>query len=126
MNSKIPILIVDDELLVRRALVRDLQRDFEVVSAERNAEALAILASNKKLRGVVSDYHIGMRHTGVNLLTKVSRVLPSIGRILVSGTVDEGAVRHLIDAGVIHAFMSKPWNRTELLRIVRTYCVYSV
>jgi response regulator RpfG family c-di-GMP phosphodiesterase len=122
MEKKPLILVVDDDPLIRKALARDLKSDFEVLTADGNERALTIVASNKYLRGVLSDYHIGMIHTGVLLLSKIRRERPSIGRILVSGTIDEASVSHLIDNGIVHAFLSKPWTRVELVRTAKKFC----
>lgn len=122
MKKKPLILVVDDDPLIRKALARDLRSDFEVLTADGNERALTILASNKYLRGVLSDYHIGLLHTGALLLSKIRRERPSLGRILVSGTIDEESVAHLVENGIIHAFLSKPWTRVELVRIAKKFC----
>jgi len=122
MKKKPLILVVDDDPLIRKALARDLKSDFEVLTADGNDRALTIISSNKDLRGVLSDYHIGLIHTGALLLSKICRERPSIGRILVSGTIDEESISHLIDSGVVHAFLSKPWTRVQLVRTVKKFC----
>ena len=84
-------LIVDDELPVRRLLVRLLQRrGFEVVEADSGAAALAI-AGGATLSLVLCDVRMpGMN--GVDLYRELSRKDPKLGRTFVFITGDKSAL----------------------------------
>jgi DNA-binding NtrC family response regulator len=58
---------------------------------------------------------------GVQLLQDVKGKSPGIGRILVSGHVDEIEAKNLLEIGVAHAVLQKPWDIADLLRAVTRY-----
>lgn len=116
------VLVVDDNSLVRRALVRELSRDFNVITASSSSQARRILATQAHIRVVVSDYRMDGNHTGAALLEDTSIKYPEIGRILVSGTLDQVQSQQLLNRGIVHAFFQKPWNRNELMMAIMRFC----
>jgi two-component system NtrC family sensor kinase len=84
-------LIVDDEVPVRRMLVRLLERrGFEVVEADSGAAALAI-AGGAQLSLVLCDVRMpGM--TGVDVYRELSKKDPKLGRTFVFITGDRSAL----------------------------------
>jgi len=121
-TTKQLVLVVDDNSLVRRALVRELGRDFIVITASSRSQARRILATQTRIRVVISDYRMDGSRAGAELLEEASTEYPEIGRILVSGTLDTVQSQRLLDRGIVHAFFQKPWNRNELSKAITRFC----
>lgn len=113
------MLLVDDEPLVRKALIRELERDFELLEAGTCEEAKAILEKTPNIRAVVSDCHMGRGESGIDLLRHAAQAHPDLGRIVVSGSLEAAEGNRLVDDGVVHVFLKKPWNRCDLLAALR-------
>jgi DNA-binding NtrC family response regulator len=61
---------------------------------------------------------------GVDFLREARQSCPASFRILLTGQVRVGAVMNEISAGIIHAFLAKPWTEErmrELLERARTF-----
>jgi len=121
MSEMIKILCVDDERNVLKALRRLFmdEDDYDIMVAESGEEGLEVLAEEKDVRLVISDYRMpGM--TGVEFLEKVYEAWPSTIRIVLSGYADTAAVVEAINLGQIYKFIPKPWNDEELKTAVST------
>lgn len=114
MAEKVGILCVDDEKNVLRALQRVfLDEDYELFAALSGPEGLEILAREKGIQVVISDYRMP-EMTGVEFLHEVCRLRPDTVRIVLSGYADTSAVVDAINQGQIYKFIPKPWNDDEL------------
>ncbi len=51
---------------------------------------------------------------GTEFLREAARRCPSTFRVLLSGTIVVGEVLAEVGAGVVHIFLSKPWNKGEM------------
>lgn len=121
MSDLIKILFVDDEPNVLRSLRRLFMDDvdYEILLAESGEEGLEILAADKEIRLVVSDYRMpGMN--GVDFLSQVCEKWPATIRIVLSGYADTAAVVEAINLGQIYKFIPKPWNDEELKTAIST------
>ncbi|MCC6839879.1 MAG: response regulator [Flavobacteriales bacterium] len=121
--EKINVLYVDDEegnLLAFRASFR---RDFDVHVCTSGADALAWLEQHTA-HVVISDQRMpGM--TGAEFLAAVRHRWPNSVRLLLTGYSDIKAVVEAINLGGIHAYITKPWDPTDLkLRIEQAYEVH--
>lgn len=121
--ERIKVLYVDDEegnLLAFRAGFR---REFEVSTAQTPAEALAWLEQHA-VHVVISDQRMpGMN--GAEFLGIVRTRWPNAVRLLLTGYSDLEAVVEAVNLGGIHAYITKPWDPTDLrLRIEQAYEVH--
>lgn len=79
------ILILDDDPHLSRALARQLRAGaFDVQTAGSASSALALLSS-QPFDAVLSDLDLGGDVTGLDFLALVARLLPHVGRILMTG-----------------------------------------
>ena len=106
--------MVDDEPLVRRAIVRELGRVFEVAEASSYTDAVDHLERGPKIAAVVSDLHLAGPEEGLLILASVREIAPGCVRILVSASLDRVAGR--VPRGVIP--IAKPWRRGEILAAI--------
>jgi diguanylate cyclase (GGDEF)-like protein len=114
---KCSILVVDDEPFVLSTLEKTLAHEFEVLTATTAEGALDILG-RRTVDLVLADQKLpGM--SGVHLLTHVKQHSPHTVRLLMTGmTRFEDAVE-AINRGQVSRFFVKPWNREDLLQVLR-------
>ena len=108
-----PILVVDDEPSIIKAIRRTLLDDpVEIVAAHSGAEGLAIL-KKESVDLVISDFKMpGM--DGIDFLSRAIADNPNMLTILLTAYGDiDTAMRAINDVGV-HKFILKPWNDAEL------------
>lgn len=116
-SYKCSILAVDDEPLVLATLEKTLAHEFEVLTAASAEEALALL-EHRSVDLILADQKLpGM--SGVQFLAQVKRHAPRTVRLLMTGlTRFEDAVE-AINTGQVSRFLVKPWNREDLLQVLR-------
>jgi response regulator RpfG family c-di-GMP phosphodiesterase len=124
---KLAVLVLEDEPPVRDALVRDLAPVAEVVrveAAEDVDDAEAVLdeldADGDRLALVLADHRLPGT-SGVDFLVALQdHPRRSEARtVLVTGQADQqDTIRAVNRAGLDH-YVAKPWDRDELLAIVR-------
>lgn len=106
------ILIIDDEMPIRRLLEKMFSNDYEVLIAADAFEGLELLKKNN-ISLIISDQRMpGM--TGVELFEKTRITYPQITRILLSGYIEKSDLQHALENELIHQFVSKPWSVKEL------------
>jgi diguanylate cyclase len=114
---KCSILAVDDEPLVLATLQKTLAHEFEVLTAPSAEAALALLA-NRSVDLILSDQKLpGM--SGVQLLAHVKRHAPHTVRLLMTGLARFEDAVEAINTGHVSRFLVKPWNRDDLLHMLR-------
>ena len=120
------ILLVDDEPLILKALVRLLQRTpclcdgrlfkLELVTFTDPLKALEYVREHQ-VSLVLSDYRMpGM--DGIELLTTIKTLQPDTSRIIISGYADLNALINAINRAHIYRFVAKPWNDYELVSTI--------
>jgi CheY-like chemotaxis protein len=111
------VLVVDDESYnldtFRRVFRRQLAMDF-ATSAE---EALELL--NRGDYDVLVTDHAMPGLTGVQLLERVRKDYPHLGRVMVTAHAELAEVRESLENGVSTAVVMKPWRKEELLHWIR-------
>lgn len=107
------VLVVDDEVLPRRAVARWLGGlGLEVVAVATAAEALELLAQDR-FDVVVADWLLGPGERGDWLLSEVRSRYPEIRRVLFSG-------QPIDDPSCAHFYIAKPASVDALERAVLT------
>lgn len=112
------ILVVDDDPLVRRALIRELTSAFSVVEAATVAEARMTL-DRLPVVAVVTDYEIRASENGLVLLSEARRRDERILRVLLTGSQLGRDVDEALENGVIERLVEKPWKPYALLEYIR-------
>ncbi|MBL8916170.1 MAG: response regulator [Archangium sp.] len=106
------VLLVDDEVLVARALIRMLSKVAELTVASGAAEAVRLLET-REFDTVLSDYSMPDRD-GLSLLEEVSRRWPQIKRVLHSANAPARA-SDMMKRGVLHEVIDKPASQDVLV-----------
>ena len=111
------VLIVDDEWRVLDALEAILAAEFRVLRADGGEAALRLLEA-EEVAVIVTDYRMpGM--SGVELLRRSQDLAPDTIRIVLTAYTDVDSLMDAINMGRIYHFVSKPWNPSDLLIVVR-------
>jgi nitrogen regulation protein NR(I) len=110
------VLIVDDEVNIRRVLAAMLKREgYEVTTAEDGEQALGVL--HKVPVDVVVTDLVMPRVGGMELLRKVSADFPDVPVILITahGSVDSAV--QALKAGAFD-YVTKPFEQEELRKVI--------
>lgn len=117
------IVSVDDEMLITQVLKFQLSKHFdqnELIVETLNEPNLTgslieeIIAMGIEVPLVIVDYQMP-KINGAQLIMELRKNYPEIRYVMLSGQANEVVVEELIEAGVIDAFISKPWEENELL-----------
>lgn len=120
MDQEIPerasVLIVDDEWLIRAALVDHLQNQgFEVFEAESASEALQMLQAHHQIGVVVTDIQMPGSMDGLALARLIRDSYPPIRLIIASGAIRPTEAELPRDT----VFLSKPIDLDGLPSLLR-------
>jgi nitrogen regulation protein NR(I) len=110
------VLIVDDEMNIRRVLAAMLKREgYEVTTAADGEQALAVL-QRSPVHVVVTDM-VMPRLGGMELLNRVGAEFPDVPVILITahGTVDSAVAA--LKAGAFD-YITKPFEQEELKKVI--------
>ncbi len=116
-NTENQVLVVDDSRVIRRAAVKILEKEFDVVEAEDGEDAWNTLAKNPKISVVFSD--LGMpKMDGFELLQKIRNtsdpIIAKIPVIIITGAEEsDGTKEKVIQLGATD-FISKPFDSASL------------
>ncbi len=113
------ILVVDDDPLIRKSMLRVLGSEFEVLLASGKKEADTILQSRDDIRLVISDCQMEEGRSGVALLKQLRDTRPEIIRVLVSGSLGAREAQSMVDDETAHVYLAKPWSKDRLVETVR-------
>lgn len=118
METKINILIIDDDLIYRKLSSSILQERFNVFTADSPSVGFDILAKNE-IRYVVCDYHLP-EMDGLQVLEKIKSNYPNIEVIMISNTDDMNIVINALRSGAVDYF-KKPFTPADIwMSIERT------
>jgi len=115
--SENQILVVDDSRVIRRAAVKILQKDFDVVEAEDGEAAWHELQKNAKISAVFSD--LGMPNMdGFQLLETIRNAddeeLAKIPVIIITGAEETDGTKEKVLALGATDFITKPFDSVSL------------
>jgi len=116
MKNTIRILIVDDELMMRRLLEKILIREgYQVLTAADGEQALEILRSDT-VHLVISDMKMP-KMDGFELLRVVKEEYPAVGMIMMTAFGDTYTVKDALLLGA-DEYISKPFKSFEVSLVV--------
>ncbi len=125
--KKAHIIIIDDQIDVLSALLRDLKpfRDRFVLddceSADEASELMEELeVAGEKIALIISD-HIMPNKNGITLFAELAhdQRFEGVRKILITGQASHQDTINAINNASIDYYISKPWNVEELHKVVR-------
>ena len=112
------VLVVDDEPASVNLLRITLGMDYKVYTATEGAAALELLTAHPEIAVAIIDQRMpGM--SGTELIQKTVEPYPDLIRIILTGYTDIESLIEAINAGRVYRYLTKPWNKDELLGVVR-------
>lgn len=119
MNDRPTILLVDDEVHIRRSCKRILEKcDFNVLEAADGVQAEQIYAEDPLAIDLVIIDMIMPNRDGRRTLKELLRINPGVKALLFSGEISEEAVRHALRDG-FKGHINKPCDAGRMLDIIR-------
>src|SRR5947209_10350862 len=117
-SMKHTVLLVDDDLAVFQALIRNWRKEpFEVRTATTAEVALAILAQSD-VDAVGCDWQMpGM--SGTEFLARIASEYPRVIRIMLTGKPNLEVAQGAINNGAVHKFLTKPYDAGALAEVIR-------
>ncbi len=111
-----PVLLIDDEISILRAMDRMLKKNgYSTLVAENAAEALSLFADHQ-IEAVISDIRMpGM--SGIDLLREIRRVDLDIPVIFVTGAPSIESAVEAVKYGALQ-YLQKPFSEEELMEAV--------
>jgi len=111
------ILVLDDDSAVTRVIEKVLKKQgLSVIVANDPVATLAQLQAIQ-FSIIICDYKMpGMN--GVDFLLRAAKVQPEALRIMLSGQADINVVQEAVNQGGVYRFLTKPWDRQQLLQII--------
>lgn len=117
-ESKLKLMVVDDEPDNLDLLYRTFRRDFEVYKAESAFSALEVLNQEGEMAVIISDQRMP-KMNGTEFLSRTVQRFPDTIRIVLTGYTDVEDLVEAINSGKVFKYITKPWNPDELKVVVR-------
>lgn len=114
--SKPKVMFIDDEERIVRSLALQFAKNYTIKTCVDPAEALNLI-KHEHFHVVVSDQRMP-KMTGVELLRQVRELSPQSIGILLTGYSDLHAITGAINESEIFRYITKPWDRNELSRVM--------
>ena len=110
------ILYLDDEAGCLDLFREVFGREYDVRTASTPKEAHRMLAE-RAADVVISDQTMPGT-TGKAFLAEVAASHPSTYRVLLTGSITVADAVLEVGAGVVHAFVTKPWDKADINRVL--------
>ena len=114
------ILYVDDERANRIVLDQSMKTEFKIITAGDGEAALRLLAEHD-IAVVITDMRMPTMQ-GDELLRIVKERHPQVIRMVMTAHQDIGPILQAINEGLVARYIIKPWDRTELVQVLRWAC----
>lgn len=116
--KKHTILIVDDEEMILKSIVRVLRNEnYQILTAQSGEKGLTVL-KDYDVHLVISDQKMpGMN--GLDFLKRVKRDYPQILTIMLTGQSELEIAMDAINEAGVYKFILKPWNDNDLKVTIR-------
>ncbi len=108
-------MLIDDEEAILDIMTMMLEDEgYDLHTAHSAEEGLKILKESPIFSLIISDQMMpGM--TGVQFFTQARKICPNALRVLLTGYTDTDAIIDAINNGGIHLYITKPWQKSELI-----------
>lgn len=113
MNKR--ILLVDDDVNILKAYLRNLRLKYDITVAESGMTGIKIINESEPFALVLSDYRMP-EMDGVKFLSEVKKLVPDTVRMMLTGYADVNAIISTINEGNVFRFLTKPCPNEVLVK----------
>ena len=117
-KNKGKLLIVDDEIVFLKLLVRIFENHYDVKSATSGEDALQLL-KNGFDPGVILSDQMMPNMKGSEFLESSMAFVPNSMRIILTGHTDPKEIIACINQGHAYMYMTKPFAEIQLVQAVK-------
>lgn len=117
-ETRLRLMVVDDESDNLDLLYRTFRRNFVVFKAESALKAIQILEQEGEMAIIISDQRMP-KMNGTDFLSHTAEQFPDTIRILLTGYTDVEDLVGAINTGKVFKYITKPWNPDELKNVVQ-------
>jgi DNA-binding NtrC family response regulator len=111
------ILVVDDEVSIRKALAKSLEREGYLVTAVKSVAEAVALAKDAGFHLLLCDLALPDGN-GLQLIQRLKQGCPELASIVITGNATVDSAIQATKEGVFH-YVTKPFNIDEVLLLVR-------
>lgn len=111
------ILFVDDEIQILKTLNRTFMDSGHQILLADSAETAMKILSEQTVDMVVTDMRMPGTD-GVEFLKRVKLKHPKTVRLILSGYADGSEIMYILQNNLAKAYMFKPWDNSELIRVI--------
>jgi PAS domain S-box-containing protein len=112
------VLLLDDDHNVTKALFRELRsHGYCIFIANTGVDALNIL-KKETIDVIITDQKMP-NMSGSEFLEKAIKIQPKVVPIMISGFANFENLVHAINCGTLFHFISKPWDKKQLQKLVK-------
>lgn len=117
-DSKLKLLIVDDEVEILRMLERFLSQDFHVKAVSSGKKAIELLKNRSFVPAILLTDERMPEIQGFELTRVFNQLDPDIISIIITGYTDIDSLKKAVNEGHIYGYLSKPWVPNELKQFI--------
>ena len=117
MNRKYPIVILDDDAAILRALQETLKREGYTCFGSTHAKEALEFIKQQTCAVVLSDQRMA-EISGTDFLKQVKELQGSCSRLLITGVLVSDMFLEAINTAEVFRCLTKPWVREQLLETV--------
>lgn len=117
MNRKYPIVILDDDAAILRALQETLKREGYTCFGSTHAKEALEFIKQQTCAVVLSDQRMA-EISGTDFLKQVKELQESCSRLLITGVLVSDMFLEAINTAEVFRCLAKPWVREQLLETV--------
>ena len=118
MKKTYPILILDDDEAILKALLETLKLEDYTCSGTIHAKEALELLSQETFAVVLSDQRMAELN-GTYFLQQVKELQPKCSRILITGVLTSEMFLEAINTAEVFRCLAKPWMREHLIQIIK-------
>lgn len=107
------VLLVDDEPNVLNGIKRRLESEFELVTAESGAQALAAIDGGPPFAVIVTDMRMP-KMDGIQLIKAARVESPDTVFVMLTGNQDQATAIQALNDGKVFRFLTKPCQSSDL------------
>ncbi|MBL7841427.1 MAG: sigma-54-dependent Fis family transcriptional regulator [Cyclobacteriaceae bacterium] len=122
-DKKATILFIDDEPENLSTFQAQFRHHFNIIVADSTKLGLYYLRQTD-VTAIVCDHKMP-EQTGLDFFSNILDEFPDVARIMLTGYADKELLMKSINIAKIEFFLTKPWNRDELLRTINVSIVAS-